>query len=284
VVGYVYFNYFQAPTSGVELNPNVLLGYCPSGGWFPRSADEHAWMKEQWLGWRNTGARLFMRTNHLLDGYCMPYIVAHQFGDDFQHAFRNGLVATDFDSLTGHWATQGPNLYLAARLHVQPESPVDNLLDEYYSAFGPAASHVKSYFDSWEQYTSDHRLQINAAMKDQDASRWRSWAKAAHVVFPPECFASAEAILSQAAEAAKADQDAAARVKFLELGLTHARLCADVAGRLTLANSEAPDARAQRSLDELIVFRRANERTGIANFNHLAWVEDLSWQLTDKTP
>jgi hypothetical protein len=26
--------------------------------------------------------------------------------------------------------------------------------------------------------------------------------------------------------------------------------------------------------DELIAFRRANERTGIANFNHLAWVED----------
>ena len=36
VIGYVYFNYFQAPTSGVKLNEHILLGYCPSAGWFPR--------------------------------------------------------------------------------------------------------------------------------------------------------------------------------------------------------------------------------------------------------
>lgn len=122
VVGYAYFNYFQAPTSGIRLNPSILIGYCPSAGWFPRSADEHAWMKEQWTGWRSTGARLFMRTNHLLDGYCMPFIFAHQFADEFHHAMQNGMVATDYDSLTGHWATQGPNLYTAARLHVRPEA------------------------------------------------------------------------------------------------------------------------------------------------------------------
>src|SRR5204863_116911 len=77
VIGYVYFNYFQAPTTGVRLNEHILLGYCPSGGWFPRSPEEHAWMKRQWDGWRDTGARLFLRSNHLLDGYCMPFIFAH---------------------------------------------------------------------------------------------------------------------------------------------------------------------------------------------------------------
>ncbi|HEY2573449.1 MAG TPA: DUF4838 domain-containing protein, partial [Verrucomicrobiaceae bacterium] len=83
VIGYVYFNYFQAPTSGIKLNPHILLGFCPSTGWYPRSAEEHDWMKRQWTGWRDTGARLFMRTNYLLDGYCMPFIFAHQFADDF---------------------------------------------------------------------------------------------------------------------------------------------------------------------------------------------------------
>ena len=85
-------------------------------------------MKQQWDGWRNTGARMFLRTNHLLDGYCMPFVFAHQFADEFQHAMRNGMVATDFDSLTGQWAAQGPNLYTAARLHVRPEAPVDEVL------------------------------------------------------------------------------------------------------------------------------------------------------------
>jgi len=188
VVGYAYFNYFQAPTSGIKLNPNILIGYCPSAGWFPRSAEEHAWMKKQWADWRGTGARLFMRTNHLLDGYCMPFIFAHQFADEFHHAVEKGMVATDYDSLTGHWATQGPNLYTVARLHVRPEASADEVLAEYYAAFGGAADAVKSYFEYWESYTTGSREKINQTMETLQASRWRSWAKAAHVLYPPECF------------------------------------------------------------------------------------------------
>ena len=35
------------------------------------------------------------------------------------------MTGTDFDSLKGQWAAQGPNLYLLARIHVRPEAPVD---------------------------------------------------------------------------------------------------------------------------------------------------------------
>jgi hypothetical protein len=284
VIGYVYFNYLQAPTTDVKLNEHILLGYCPSAGWFPRSPDEDAWMKQQWDGWRSTGARLFMRTNHLLDGYCMPFIFAHQFADDFQHAAGNGMVATDFDSLTGQWATQGPNLYTAARLHVRPELSADAMLGEYYAAFGPAAAPVKAYFDYWESYTTDHREQVNKAMEDMQASRWRTWAKAAHLVFPTECFAPAEALLAKATDAAKADAECAARVAFLKRGLDHAKLCVRVSSLLTLANpAAASNAATKAALDELLTFRRAAERSGIGNFNHLAWVEDLSWKLSDET-
>ena len=283
VIGYVYFNYFQAPTTGVRLNEHILLGYCPSGGWFPRSPEEHAWMKRQWDGWRDTGARLFLRTNHLLDGYCMPFIFAHQFADDFQHAARNGIVATDLDSLTGQWATQGPNLYVAARLHVRPEASADDVLAEYYAAFGPASSQVKQYFDYWETYTTGHRVEFNKAMEELQASRWRTWAKAAHVVFPPACFAPAEQMLDDAATAAGTDKEAAARVAFLKQGLAHAKLCARISGQLTLANPVASKEATKALLDELITFRRAAERSGIGNFNHDAWVEDLSWKLSDET-
>ncbi|MGB8169117.1 MAG: DUF4838 domain-containing protein [Chthoniobacteraceae bacterium] len=283
VIGYVYFNYFQAPTTDVRLNSHILLGYCPSGGWFPRSAEEHTWMKEQWDGWRKTGAQLFLRTNHLLDGYCMPFVFAHQFADDFQHAVRNGMVATDLDSLTGHWSTQGPNLYLAARLHTRPDAAADEVLAEYYAAFGAAAAPVKAYFDYWETYTTDHREQINQAMEELQASRWRTWAKAAHVLYPPACFAPAEALLATAAVAAADDHEAAARVDFLKNGLSHARLCARVAAQLTLANPAASSADGKAALDELIAFRRAHEFSGLGNFNHLAWVEDLSWKLSDET-
>jgi hypothetical protein len=283
VVGYAYFNYFQAPTSGIKLNPNILIGYCPSAGWFPRSDEEHAWMKQQWADWRATGARLFMRTNHLLDGYCMPFIFTHQFADEFHHAVEKGMVATDYDSLTGHWATQGPNLYTAARLHVRPEASADAVLAEYYAAFGTAAKAVETYFAYWENYTTQSREKISQTMEALQASRWRSWAKAAHVLYPSECFIPAEKILEEAARAAWNDVEALARVKFLQLGLQHARLCSRFSAQLTLAGSTATKDEIKKAVDELIAFRRANERSGIGNFNHLAWVEDLSWKLSEET-
>jgi hypothetical protein len=283
VIGYVYFNYFQAPTSGVKLNEHVLLGYCPSGGWYPRSADEHEWYQKQWRGWRETGARLFSRTNYFLDGYCMPFVWAHQFADDFRHAATNGMVATDFDSLTGHWATQGPNLYLLVRLHAEPTRPADDLLAEYYAGFGPAAADVKAYFDYWETHTTANGDRTKKTFEDLTASRWRTWAKAAHAVFPPACFPPAEAMLTKAAAACAGNPEAAARVEFLRKGLEHAKLSARAAALLTLADPTSTPERGRKALEELLTFRRANERSGIDNFNHDAWVEDLSWKLSTET-
>ena len=283
VVGYVYFNYFQAPTSGVKLNPNILLGFCPSGGWYPRAADEHAWFKQQWNGWSDTGARLFSRTNYFLDGYCMPFIFAHQFADDFQNEVRHGMVGTDFDSLTGQWGTQGPNLYLLMRLHTRPDANVDALLAEYYAGFGAASSLVKQYFDYWENYTMSNRAKLNQAFDSLEASRWRSWAKAAHAVYPADCFAPSEAMLEQAAAAVKSDGDAAARVDFLRKGLEHAKLASRAAALLTLADPQSTPERGAKALEELLRYRRANERSWIANFNHEAWVESMSWKLSNET-
>ncbi len=283
VVGYVYFNYFQAPVTGIRLNPHILLGFCPSSGFFPRSEEEQAWMKRQWSGWHDTGARLFMRTNHLLDGYCMPFIFAHQFADEFHHAASEGMVATDYDSLTGHWGTQGPNLYVAARLHTRPEASADELLAEYYAAFGAAAPLVKSYFDYWEAYTSEHREQIKKTMEEMKASRWHSWAVAAGALYPPTCFPPAETLLARAAQVAAADPESAARTHFLQLGLDHAKLCARISAKLTIAAPAATQEEAKALLAELIAFRRQTEKSGISNFNHLAWMEDSSWKLTDET-
>ena len=236
-------------------------------------------MKRYWTGWRETGARLFMRTNHLLDGYCMPFIFARQFADEFHHAAANGMVATDYDSLTGHWATQGPNLYTAARLHTRPEATAEAVLAEYHGAFGPAAGIVRDYFNYWETFTTRSQEKIARVMEATQTSRWRNWAKAAHEVYAPESFAPAEALLRQAEQAAGGDETALARVRFLQLGLRHAMLCARASSRLTLAGSDANDGEIKAVMDEVIRFRREHELSGIGNFNHLSWVEDLSWRL-----
>jgi hypothetical protein len=214
----------------------------------------------------------------------MPFIFAHQFADEFHHATTNGMVGTDFDSLTGHWATQGPNLYVAVRLHDHPEASADDVLAEYYTAFGAAAPKVKAYFDYWENYTTSNRERMLKTMEETQTSRWRTWAKAAHLVYPPACFTPADTLLADAAKVAGADKDASARVEFLKLGLTHAKLCTRVAGQLSLANpTPATKAETEAALKELVTFRRAAERSNISNFNHLAWVEDLGWKLSDDT-
>ncbi|MFZ4595906.1 MAG: hypothetical protein ACOYOF_16725, partial [Verrucomicrobiaceae bacterium] len=183
----------------------------------------------------------------------------------------------------GHWATQGPNLYTAARLHVRPEATADELLAEYYAAFGAASGSVKGYFDHWEAYTTNSREKIANTMETTQISRWRNWAKAAHVLYPQECFAPAVAMLDQAIKLVAKDSEAKARVQFLQLGLQHAQLCARVSERLTLANSKATEDEIKQVLAELLAFRRMHERSGIGNFNHLAWVEDSSWKLSEET-
>ena len=283
VVGYAYFNYFEPPTSGVKLNPHIVIGFCPSSYWYPRAPDEHAWYKRQWTGWARTGARLFSRTNYFLDGYCMPYIFAHQFADDFQHEAKEGMAGTDFDSLTGAWATQGPNLYLLMRLHNEPAADPDALLAEYYTAFGAASADVKAYFDYWENYLMTHRALLTGPFNELGGSRWRSFAKAAQAVFPADCFPAAETILARAAKAVAADPDATRRVQFLRDGLTHAMLSVRVSSLLTLGDPASTPERGAAALKALLEFRRRHEGGWIYNLNHAAWVEDASWKLSNET-
>lgn len=283
VVGYIYFNYFQAPTSGVKLNPNVVLGFCPPAGWYPRSAEEDQWYKDQWKGWQETGATLFVRTNYFLDGYTMPFVFARQFAQDFQYQAAHGMAGTDFDSLTGQWATQGPSLYLLMRLHSRPNASVENLLEEYYTAFGPAARAVKAYFDYWENYTMTNRPRVMDTFYDRVALRYRSWAKVAHRVFPVESFEPGNALLEQALKAAEGDADATARVRFLQVGLAHARLCVETAALLTTADPASTPERGKAKLEELLRFRRTHEREWFSNLSNAAWIEDVSWKLTSET-
>ncbi|QYM78552.1 DUF4838 domain-containing protein [Horticoccus luteus] len=277
LVVYNYFNYYYFPSAAITLNDHILVGSYPSSGWYPRSPEENEWFRRQWQGWARTGAKLFSRGNYCLDGYNMPYVYAHQFADEFKFQVSTGMVATDYDALTGQWSTQGPNIYLLMRLQTRPDEDADRLLEEYYGAFGAAAAEVRAYFNYWEAYVVTQREHTSAVFDDMKASRWRSWAKVAHEVFPAASFTPAERLLAAAAAAVKDDAEAAQRVEFLRLGLVQAKLCSRVAGLLTLADPHATPERGAAALAELAAFRHAHEREWIGNFNHSAWIEDASW-------
>jgi hypothetical protein len=219
VFGLAYAGYSEPP-EGIQLNDHIIVGIVPPY-YFPLEEKDRDAFRKLWDGWAKTGARLFLRPNYFLGGYCMPYIFSRAFGEEFQYARAHGMVATDFDSLTGMWGTQSPNLYLLGRLQEQPEMNIDAILDEFYSSFGPAAKQVRGYFAHWEQVTR----KMNAEFLSTHKGGWAAMSRDGDVIFTPEAFTEGHRLLDEAARAAAGSEDVARRVAFLSTWLTHAELC-----------------------------------------------------------
>lgn len=302
---FVYSYYFPAPRKPIRLNPHVIIAfvpwmphtavadpgddltptvYPPSGhrAWFfPRFPEEQQWVEAQWDRWHATGATLCFRPNHTFNGYAMPHLYTRQYARDFQHYAANGLKGTDFDSLLGQWATQGPMLYLLFRLHTRPAGNVETLLNEYYQAFGPAAPQVRAYFDYWEEYTTSRLKGLEALLIRYGVHELATFPRMAHELYPPAVLAKGDALLAAAEMAATADATGVpqARVAFLRAGLEHARRCAEVAAAFA-DPTVTPECR-RHLLDDLGAFRRQHEGEFIANYHWLQREENSSY---DKMP
>ncbi|MCZ7600037.1 MAG: hypothetical protein M5U09_23035 [Gammaproteobacteria bacterium] len=206
----------------------------------------------------------------------MPQIYARQFGDEYTYEAARGMIFTDFDSLTGQWSTQGPNLYLLMRLQAEPTGDIEAMLDEYYAGFGPAGPQVRAYFDFWEHHTMTWLMEQKSAL----TWNWSNYALAAPSYFPAEVMDEGARLLDAAA--AKATEAVArARVRYLQDGLHHARLARDVTALLQGQGDVYRPTRVHQLVGELLDFRRAHERDCLSNFDFCSFIEGRSWQLPD---
>lgn len=271
VMGYAYANYVKPPLA-TRLNERVVIGIVPAL-MFPWTAEKRAAFIAQWDGWSAAGARLLLRPNYMLDGHCLPINVARALGEDFSYAVRHGLIGTDFDSLTGQWSTQGPALYVLARLHGAPHLSAVECLEEYWAGFGPAAAAVSAYFGHWEAVS----MAVTDELYRQADLHWSRFYRDADVVFTPEVMARGRDLLQAAATAAAGDRVAAARVAFLDNGWRQAEM--------TLATQRAfrEYRRTGRlepyvaALDRLDTFRAEVEADFVANMAYLCWAENRDW-------
>ncbi|MEN6404511.1 MAG: DUF4838 domain-containing protein, partial [Armatimonadia bacterium] len=270
VTGYAYVNYALPPLK-TKLNDHVYIGMVPDV-FFPRTAEEHKWVRDMWAGWSQTGANLFLRPNYTLDGYCMPYIYLHQYADEFAYNAKHGMKATDYDSLTAMWATQGPQTYLFARWQNKVNAPLEEILNEYYSGFGPAAKQVRAYFDFWEKYTMDN-LQLFRDAAKKNGGNWGNFPRMTQDMYTPEAFALGHKLLVAAQVAAARDPEALARVAFLQKGLTHAEKCVAVAS----ARAKGQFREVYRAIADLRAYRQSIETENVANMNYCAWLEFRAW-------
>ncbi len=272
---FIYENEFPAPVTGIQLNRNIYGEFVqwqdPHLRWFPMPDEAFDWIKEQWLGWKETGIRMAYRPNYLHDGYVMPHFETRQSGEFFKFAFDHGMEGARFDSLTGQWATQGLRLYMHLRLMNKPELELNEIRREYFSAFGPAAELMEQYFDYWEDYAFDNRMRFIQLYWDV-GWRYSSYVHCAHKAFPEECFEPAEELLNQAL--AKTENhplsEYGERVRFIQIGLKHARLARNLAAVYD-GEEEIPADRieeAKEALRKLVTFRKEHERTYFSDLLH----------------
>jgi hypothetical protein len=273
---FLYFNYLAAPTTDIKLPPRIFGEFVPWGNsrivFYPMDEQAHEWVKNQWLGWSKTGISMVYRPNYLLGGYVMPHLSTWQVGDMLHFAHQHGMLGFDHDSLWGQWAAKGPMLYLHMRLTTHPQMDIATIRQEFFSAFGPAAKHIEEYFDYWEHYSSTKAT--GGGLGWDNPTR-------AHMLYPPEVFTPAEAMLQTALEAAKASPlpEFSERVQFVQAGLQHAKLAArftstlDFPGKVPVHDKERFEA-AKAALNELIAFRRAHEHLFISDYLAAAFCEN----------
>jgi len=268
VMGYAYANYKDAPLQ-TKLYDHIIIGIVPGIGW-PMTDEKREGFRKQWGGWSDTDARLMLRPNYMLDGHNMPLFVARKIGEDFSFAASHGLIATDFDSLTGQWSTQGPNLYVLARLHNRPDFSVDQILDEYYAGFGSARAPVQAYFQHWEKVA-------NAFTERPAELHWSTFYRNAHLVFTPQTMATGRKLLDEARKAAEGDTAAQRRVKFLTNGLKNAELTLAAQAAYRRYREKGDIAGYRSAIEQLDSHRHDTEPDNIANLGYLAWAEQRSW-------
>lgn len=277
VSSYAYANYWRKPKTDIQLPEGVILSYVPPL-WYPytqRMSDE---MREHWDGWRATGATMMFRPNLTYAGHAFPIYFAEPLVADIQYLIETGSVGMEFDTLVGSWAVQGPSMYALARATHRPEMSVEEILDEYYDAFGPASEAVEHYFNHWRDMSN--RLdeeQINLFYYEEGgAGSFRNWALIADRIFTPEIMAEGRHRLDAAVAAAEGDELAAARVAFLDQGLTHAQLILDTVQAHKA--DPADEAALAEAVNRLYDYRREIQDNGTAEMGNLIFREPQTWR------
>ena len=266
-MAFTYENFANPPIQ-TQLNNRVVVGIVPTL-YFPWTDYERDKFEDQWEGWATTGAKLYLRPNYFLEGHNMPIFFADKFGQDFAFAYQRDMVGTFFDSLTGQWAAQGPNLYVLGRInHVADVNDVNGILDEYYSAFGSAKTSVKSYFEYLKGISDNVTEPVN----------WATFFVSAPDIFTTAVIQNARGYLDQAYQQASGDPCATARIDFLDQGLTHSELTIEAQVAWENWNENGDIDGWNEAYQDLETYRANHDVNFISNMAFLDTYENMVWR------
>ena len=292
VFGYAYANYLDEPKE-TKLDKNIILCYVASIG-FPYSSEDSANLRRQVSGWRKAGIEsIVLRPNYLLMGGNMPINSGRRIAEDFAFIARNGMIGTNFDSLTGVWANQGAMLYTLARIHRAPGLGYEKSIAEYCSAFAPAEKEIRAYVDFWEKFcntiTDAQFRKACAANPDRAGNSGgghRNYPTVIADLYPAKVFVQANKLLDAASKRASGNALALKRIDFLRKGLRDAELTRNCRAAEKLWKSKSAKAERIKLRDKfnaefqkLVKYRASVEVDGICNYSHYTVNEaaSLGW-------
>ena len=246
IVALAYRNYRKPPLKEM-VDEKVLLTYVGGEGYYP----DEPYIVTEWQQWSQKGARKKLwRPNLLQCGHGIPYLFSRQLFNDFQQLQHDGLQGTDFDSLKANWAGQGLNYYILAEQHFRPEATYDELANEYFQAFGPAAAAMKKYHAYFEEVTTrapDLMREHKLVPYETWGGWWQAHIRLIPLLLTPPVLSQAEVLLKQA-ESAATDEVSQKRVAFIRRGFDHSRIMADTFRKINFGSSRHVDYAAQRDV------------------------------------
>ncbi len=276
VFGFAYANYASRPYDA-KLNDKIFISIV-NVGYFPFTDEKIAAFCRNWDEWKKTGASLLLRPNSTHSGHNMPLFYGRKVGNAFLYAKNNGAQAITYDSLIGQWGAQSASYYCLGRLNARPDLTVDQVLEEYYSAFGPARQDIKKFVEFLERnsdaVTEKMFMDHVKRFKIKRVPTHKNWLQAADLVFSPEFFSEGEKLLKRAAVSAAKDRDASEKVRFLQVGFEHAKRTYEV-----LKISRSGDREALRqAVAKLMKYRNSIDHLFTADMAYLQMREEKgSW-------
>lgn len=196
------YSAYSAPPVREKLHPSLAVGFTEMA--YSRESERRQALAD-WDEWSKATNKLYWCPNALLyarrEG--TEGLYAHKLASDVQYFAHHGLLATDFDSCMHHWATQGVNYYVLARLLWHPDANVDDILNDYcHAGFAEAAPQIRTYLARLEAIT-------DAAAKDELQPV---------LAYKSEVIAELTGLLAEADLATK-DEKVHRRIAFLRDGL-----------------------------------------------------------------
>ncbi len=152
---YVYDCYYEPPTLGIELDPNlgveiVAWGSVGSNHAHPlQESEKFSRIMNSWLKLLGPD-RVYVHTYYGHYGWITPWPMIHCIREEVPWFARLGLEGM-YSETHQHWGTQAINFYVWPRVMFNPDEDVDALLTDYYNkCYEGAAEPMRRYFETLE--------------------------------------------------------------------------------------------------------------------------------------